>query len=245
MSWTENGSGPAYSENGSSGASGGGLPTASAAGAVPVSTGAGTTYTATDLAAAVLAARTTTLLASSTGWTLASTNGGTATISGGSLVLVTPSGSSSGDSSGVRISLPGYARWSVQFRVTLASSDTDAGCMTRFYFDWAGAFGSYQLFQLGMDGTLSALSGSWSSISLDGTGWLRIDCDGSTMRLWRGTSTGDTEPVSWTLLKATTITSNTGYAQPARIYVNCLSEGHTSTGTVTATYRNLVVRDLG
>jgi len=244
VSWTTNGDGPAYSVNGSS-SGGSSLPTAAASGAVPVSDAAGTSYTATDLAAAVLAARTTTLLASSTGWTLASASGGTATLSGGSLTLVTPSGSSSGDSSGVRISLPGYARWSVQFRVTLASSDTNAGCMTRFYFDWAGAFGSYQLFQLGMDGTLAALSGSWGSIPLDGTGWLRIDSDGQTMTLWRGVSSGDTEPTSWRLLKTTTITSGLGYAQPARIYVNCLSEGHTSTATVTATYRNLVVRDLG
>lgn len=216
--------GAAYAQNGSSGGGGGG---------------------GTVTAAEILALRTTDLLASSTGWTLASASGGSATISAGSLVLVTPSGSSSGDSSGVRVSLPGHARWSVQFRVTLASTDTDAGCMTRFYIDWAGAFGSYQLFQLGMDGVLSALSSTWSSIPLDGTGWLRIDCDGATMRLFRGVSSGDTEPSSWILLKGTTITSNLGYGTPARLYVNCLSEGHTSTATVTATYRDLVVRDLG
>ena len=220
--YDQNGAG--YAQNGSSGGGGGG---------------------GTVTAAQILAARTTDLLASSADWTLASGNGGTATISGGSLVLVTPSGSSSGDSSGVRVSLPGHARWSVQFRVTLASTDNDQGCMTRFYIDWAGSFGSYQLFELRRDGVLNALSSSWSSIPLDGTGWLRIDCDGATMRLFRGTSSGDTEPTSWVLLKGTTITSNTGYGTPARIYVNCLSEGHTSTATVTATYRDLVVRDLG
>lgn len=235
---------PEYSVNGTV-VGGGSLPTAAAAGAVPVSDGAGTAYTATDLAAAVLAARTTNLLSSSTGWTLASSNGGSSTISAGSLILTTPSGSSSGDSSGIRVSLPSYARWTVQFRVTLASSDTNAGCMTRFYIDWAGSFGSYQLFQLGMDGTLSALSSTWSSIPLDGTGWLRIDVDGATVRLYRGTSTGDTEPSSWVLLRDTTIVSATGYGVPNRLYVNCLSEGHTSSATVTATYRNMVVRDLG
>lgn len=236
---------PEYSINGAV-VGGSSLPTATAAGAVPVSDGAGTSYTATDLAAAVLAARTTTLLGSSTGWTLGSSNGGSATISAGSLVLVTPSGSSSGDSRGIRVSLPSYARWSVQFRITLASSDTNAGCMTRFYVDWAGSFGSYQLFQLGMDGTLSALSSTWSSIPLDGTGWLRIDCDGRSMRLYRGTSTGDTEPSSWVLLSDTqAMTSMLNYGVPNRFYVNCLSEGHTSTDAVTATYRNMVVRDLG
>lgn len=232
-------------------ASAGALPTATAAGAVPLSDGAGTSYTATDLTAATVSARTTTLLGSSTGWTLTPVSGGSATISGGSLVLVCPTGKTSASSLAVYAgSIPSTGRWRLQWRQTFASVDTQAGVYMRLWLDWDGSLGTWdrvqQLPNGDFDGSNQAGGVLVSSVNLpvDGTMWTRIECDGKSTKVWTGVGSGDTEPTAWTFRGSADNPSHVGFSRPNSFFFNVgIEGGGTSTSSQTLTIRDLTLYD--
>jgi hypothetical protein len=207
---------------------------------------------ATDLAAAVLAARTTTLLGSSTGWTLTPVSGGSATISGGSLVLVCPTGKTSAESRGRYTgTMPSTGRWRMQWRQTFASTDTQAGVYMRLWLDWDGSLGTWdrvQQFPSGdFDGTTQAGASLVSSVNLpvDGTMWVRIECDGKSTKVWTGVGSGDTEPTAWTFRGSADNFSHIGFSRPNSFFFNAgIEGGGTSTSSQTLTIRDLTLTDV-
>jgi hypothetical protein len=245
-----------YTKNGAAQvSSSGGLPTAAAAGAVPVSDGAGTAYTATDLLAASRASRTTTLLGSSTNWTLTAASGGSATISGGSLVLVVPTGRSSASSVAVYAgTIPSNGPWRMQWRQTFASVDTQAGIYMRFWLDWVGGtVGAtwdrvQQLPNGDFDGSNQAGGVLVSSVNLpvDGTMWIRVECNGKSTLVWTGIGSGDTAPTAWTFRGSADNASHVGFSRPNSFFFNCgIEGGGTSTSSQTLTIRDLTLYDEG
>lgn len=188
-------------------------------------------------------------LASSTGWTLTPAGGGAAGIASNVLTLDVPTSSSS-ESLAVYAAFPTYPKWRAQwsFSLNVRGSSNLNNIRLRHYFCWNAGYSSYRQIDLSGDATLAMVGAgaTLSSVALDGTGWVRVECDaGGQVSFWYGTSSGDTPPTSWTMFCTSAYGAFlAGLASPTRLEVHLLSETIASSDEITATVSNFTIEAL-
>lgn len=194
-------------------------------------------------------------LDSTTGWTLTPASGGTLTVASGSLTTVLPSGSNTSYSTATRAWPAGYARYRVQWRAGLACADAHGNIVTRThgYYGAIGGYTGYWQTQYGANGSLSLAvdAGTASaglgagSVPTDGSLWVRIEADGTSLRMWTAVNATDDETLcDWILRADGTHTSQINRATQTVMGIVTVSEGHAAGAEVTATTRALTVSGL-